>query len=203
MTAASRGRPAASWTGASPVVEGGEPPVDGRRRPGATTLEGTTRAAGAALFTGGSSVRDRLRTSAPLVALVALLALLLMPHQAGAHPAPGADAAGHPVPAAAGLADMAGMAGEAVGAPLARAAAEVSAAVAGVLPGDAPGSDAVLLALGCAVLVLALVLLVRPGLHRSRSRTPAGAAARPGPAHLARGPGPPRDLLVELCVSRT
>lgn len=146
-------------------------------------------------------MRARLRTSAPLVALVALLALLLMPHQSGPHagPPPGAAAGGTASAvlghAAAAVAGSAAVVGSAVTA--------VAADVVAGLPAAPARSEALLLALGCAVMMVALGLLPRPGPRRAL----AGAACRPVPGRVraprARSTGPPRDLLVEICVCRT
>lgn len=152
-------------------------------------------------------MRARRRTCLPLV-LLALFALLLMPHQAGTHsgtgPAP--DAAGHAMAAVdttvAAVVEPAGAAVAPAAGPLVAALAGVTADLPALLSVPPSGSDALLLALGCAVMMLALVLLPRPGPHRATAGT-ASAARPPVRAPRARGAGPPRDLLVELCVSRT
>lgn len=140
----------------------------------------------------------RLRMTAPLVGLLALLALLLMPHQAGTHSE--RPSAGHGVPGAA-----ADVVRAVVDATVPEAMAVIAAAVADPAgsPAGPVGDQGPLLAVGCAVMMLALVLLSRP----TAGRTVAGPRDLPvrrrARAPRAAGTGPPRDLLTEICVSRT
>ena len=123
------------------------------------------------------SVRAGVRTAAPVAVVFAILALLAMPHQPGTHsPALPTALAGH----GAAMADA-----------------------AGDRLGDVPADPVLALALGCAVLLIGL-LIVRPGGVRRLVVPPPVPRARVAPARARpAGRGPPRALLAQICVLRT
>lgn len=147
----------------------------------------------------------RIRTAAPLFGLFALLALLLMPHQSGVH------SGSHALPGLAASAAATAADSHKTPAPVRSHAREVSSAApaqslvrAAMSTADEPvGRAGVTLSLSCAVLLLAAVLLRRPALTRTAShhgvspRTHAVRARRSGATSSG------RNLLTEICVSRT
>lgn len=120
------------------------------------------------------------RRTTPAAVLVAALAVVLvaMPHQAGSH----ADLT------------QAGVRGD--------AATSMVDAVA-VPSDDMPMPLAVPLALGCAVMLVALLAVRALGARRQRPpRSLARVSLSPAGTRPA-GRGPPRPVLAELCVLRT